>query len=135
MKKIINLAAGLLCSASFYANANLQLGMAVDQGLGLTAKINNVQLFAGNDGVSLDYFFESGRLTSSPAINWYLAGGVFVNNDDFGMRIPLGGNVYVAPKWQIFAQISPQIKLPSDDNNNDNVRFDLTSALGIRYQF
>ncbi|MDN3651177.1 hypothetical protein QWY77_00045 [Thalassotalea ponticola] len=114
-----------------------ELGLGIDQGFGVSAKINNFQLFAGDDGISLDYFFATGKLAQQHGLSWYFAGGAFVAEHDFGIRAPLGVTLSFAPRWHLYGQLSPQLEKHDDDHHghDDGIQFGLDAAIGVRYRF
>ncbi len=56
--------------------------MGVDQGFGVSAQFDNINVFVGNDGFSADYLFEQGSFSKDIPFNWYLGAGVFIDNDE-----------------------------------------------------
>ncbi|WP_394175787.1 hypothetical protein [Thalassotalea litorea] len=137
MKKFclrLAMAVSLLLPISSYAN--VQLGLAIDKGLGLSAQIDNVQLFAGNNGISLDYKFQQGIFKQNAPLSWYLAAGAYVGENDYGMRVPLGIKLHIAQGWHVFGQLAPQLEMHDNNNHDDDdFKFGLSSAIGVRYSF
>ncbi|GEM79528.1 hypothetical protein [Vibrio superstes] len=122
------LSAGFAASS---ANASVKLGMGIDQGLGMNLKFDNtVNLFAGNDGMALDYHFARGSLSSSAPLGWYVGvGGYYEWNDNFGMRLPVGLDWSFASNWNLTAQFSPELQV------HHKTKFKFGAGLGVSYQF
>ena len=121
-------------------NAGPQVGVGVDQGFGVSAQFDNINVFIGNDGFSADYLFEQGSFSKDIPLNWYVGAGVFIDNDEgYGVRMPLGLKLYFAKNWNAYAHISPELDFDKDNHNhrndNNDVDFGLSGALGVRYSF
>jgi hypothetical protein len=134
----IILATSLLVSTTI--NANPQLGVGIDQGFGVSAQFDNINVFIGNDGFSADYLFEQGSFNKDIPFNWYVGAGIFIDNDEgYGVRVPLGLKLYFAKKWNAYAHISPELDFDKDNHHNnhdnDNIKFGLSGAMGVRYSF
>jgi hypothetical protein len=125
--------AGLLSTTSVLANN--KIGIAVDQGFGITGQFNNINAFIGNDGLSGDYIFKQGDFGKEFPFNWYVGGGAYYNwsgNDSIGARVPLGLTFPFAKKWDVFGQLAPVLDVDLDDND---LKFELHFTIGIRYAF
>jgi hypothetical protein len=124
---------GLLTTTSVLATN--KIGVAVDQGFGVTGQFENIQAFIGNDGLSGDYIFKQGSFTEDIPFNWYVGGGAYYNwagNDSIGARVPLGLTLPFATKWDVYGQLAPALDL---DLDSDKLNFELDFAIGIRYAF
>ncbi len=112
------------------AKASVKLGMGVDHGLGMNLKFDNtVNIFAGNDGMALDYHFARGNLGSSP-LNYFVGvGGYYEWNDNFGMRVPVGLDWGFASNWNFTAQLNPGLQI------HHKTKFKLGAGFGVSYQF
>lgn len=135
MKKLI---ISLICTISLLtaavtANA-AKMGVAVDQGFGVTGQFGNINAFVGNDGISGDYIFKQGSFTKQVPFQYYIAGGAFIDWDDdhYGVRVPLGLTFPFTTKWQAFGQVSPKL---SYRDKPDDFKFAVSAALGLRYAF
>jgi hypothetical protein len=136
MKKLIM---SFICTISLLttvitANA-AKVGLGFDQGFGVAGQFNNINLFVGNNGVSGDYLLEQGSIDKNIPLNYYLGAGLFYqwhNNDEFGIRVPLGLTIPFAQKFDAFAQLSPNLGYKDE---KDELRFSLSAAIGIRYAF
>ena len=129
-------AAGLLVSTTI--NAAPQVGIGFDQGFGVSAQFDNINVFVGDDGFSADYLLKQGSFSKDITFNWYIGAGAFIGHDDnYGVRMPLGLKLYFAKNWNADAHISPELDFDNDNHshNNDSVNFGMSSALGIRYSF
>ena len=129
-------ATGLLVATT--VNADPQVGVGFDQGFGVSAQFDNINVFVGNDGFSADYLFEQGSFSKEIPFNWYIGAGAFIGSDDgYGVRMPLGLKLYFAKNWNAYAHISPELDFDKDNHrkNNDNVHFGISGALGVRYSF
>lgn len=138
MKKFsMSLVAALSLCLPLTANANVQLGLGIDKGLGISAQIDNVQLFAGNDGVSLDYKFEQGTFKQNAPFSWYIAAGAYAGEHDYGLRVPFGIKLHFAKGWHVYGQLAPQLEMHDEDHRNDDdeLQFGLSTAIGVRYSF
>ncbi|TLU67226.1 hypothetical protein FE810_02790 [Thalassotalea litorea] len=136
-KFCIRLISALAFLLPIAAHANVQLGLGIDKGLGISAQIDNVQLFAGDDGVSLDYKFQQGNFKKNAPLSWYLAGGAYAGENDYGLRIPFGIKLHFAKGWHVYGQLAPQLEMHDNDNrdDDDDIKFGLSSAIGVRYSF
>lgn len=116
------------------ALADIKVGMAFDQGFGVTGQFYNVNAFVGNDGVSADYIFKAGDFGKDIPLNWYVAGGAYYNwhGDNTGVRVPLGLAFPFAKSWDVYGQLSPVFDV---DLDRDKMEFNVDFALGIRYAF
>ncbi len=50
-------------------------------------------------------------------------------DDDFGARLPVGGEIYFAKNRDAHAQVIPRLRI------NNSARFGLDFGAGVRYQF
>ncbi|NRD74735.1 hypothetical protein HQQ94_16215 [Shewanella sp. VB17] len=129
----------LLCASGLFSiavNANAtKVGFGFDQGLGVTGQFNNINAFVGNDGVSADYLFAQGNFNSDIPFKWYVGAGGFYNwndNEEFGVRVPFGVTLPFAKKWDLMAQVSPDL---AHRDHQDDFEFGVGAALAIRYSF
>ena len=143
------LSKGLVCIVALIsavpAFASNKIGLAVDQGFGVIFQVSdfgnkavsgdNLNLFIGNDGFSVDYILQQGSFSKEIPFNWYVGGGAYYNwahHDNIGARVPLGLTLPFANKWDVYGQLAPALDLDLDD---DKLRFELDFAIGIRYEF
>ncbi|KGJ89268.1 hypothetical protein [Thalassotalea sp. ND16A] len=120
------------------AHAVPNVGVGFDQGFGVSAEFDNINLFAGNDGFSADYLLKQGSLGRNLPFNWYVGAGAFIGSDDgYGVRAPLGLKSSFAKNWNVYAHLSPELDFDQDNhgNTNNNVHFGMSGALGVRYAF
>jgi hypothetical protein len=136
MKKLF---VSLLCVATLFSTSSVfatnKIGIALDQGFGVTGQFNNIHAFIGNDGLSGDYIVKQGHFSQDIPFNWYVGGGVYYNwsgNNNIGARVPLGLTLPFASKWDIYGQLAPTLDLELD---SDKFKFKLDVAIGIRYAF
>ena len=125
------LMAGGLNAAQNTTNG-LKLGMAFDRGFGVTGAANNLNGFIGNKGFAIDYIFQKGplKLDIQPPIFWYVGAGAYFDwDDDIGVRLPIGSELYITKQVDLYAQLIPRLRL------NQNTKFGLDAAVGIRFQF
>lgn len=114
---------------SLAETSGVKLGAAFDLGFGVTAQINKLDLFAGDDGAAVDYRVYSKSLEASVPLSLYISAGGYADWDgDFGARLPVGLELNFAPKWQAYGALIPDLEL------HDDTDFDIEAAIGIRYQ-
>ncbi len=104
----------------------------VDRGWGIVGTMGKFNGFIGNDGASVDYIFNKEKLNTneSPPLYWYIGGGGYGDWDgDFGVRLPVGGEIYFAKSWDAYAQIIPRLRV------NNDASFGLDFGAGVRYKF
>ena len=128
--KIVMLAFLAILSSSAWAEENVKLGFGFDKGFGVTAQIDAINAFVGNDGLSADYIIKHGSFEES-IFSWYVGGGAFVewNGKGHGVRMPFGAGFPVGMGWHAYGQLAPELDFES------SVDFHLTGAFGIRYAF
>ncbi|GLS89691.1 hypothetical protein GCM10007916_07580 [Psychromonas marina] len=122
------------CMTTSAAAAN-KIGLAVDQGFGITGQFDNINAFIGNDGLSADYIFNQGSFREDIPVNWYVGAGGYYNwsgRDNIGARLPLGLTFPFAKRWDIYGQVAPVLDFDLDKND---LKFKLDFAVGIRYAF
>ena len=133
----------LMCAALFTNVVNaenapakgLKLGFAFDRGFGVTGAIGNLNGFIGNKGLAVDYIFKKDTLKLNPdikgALYWYVGGGGYYDwdDDDTGVRLPVGAEWYFAKNLDAYAQLIPRLRV------NNDAKFGLDAAVGVRYQF
>jgi hypothetical protein len=110
----------------------IKLGFGFDRGWGIVGTIGKFNGFIGNDGASVDYIFKKEKLNTneSTPLYWYIGGGGYGDWDgDFGVRLPVGGEIYFAKNVDAYAQIMPRLRVNNDAN------FGLDFAAGVRYKF
>lgn len=110
---------------------NISVGLGYDQDLSVIFDLNSTfRMTAGNDGMAMDYVFKRGDIESETDINWFLgAGGYYEWDDDFGARLPLGVEVHFADKWEIYAQVHPELGI------SDGLDFGVGASFGVTYSF
>lgn len=110
----------------------IKLGFGFDRGFGVVGTMGNFNGFIGNDGASVDYIFRKDKFkTDEPTpLYWYVGGGGYGDWDgDFGVRLPIGGEIYFAKNLDAYAQLIPRLRV------NNDAKFGLDFAAGVRYQF
>jgi len=110
----------------------VKLGFGFDRGLGVVGTIGKLNGFIGNDGASVDYIFRKDKIkTNEPTpLYWYVGGGGYGDWDgDFGVRLPVGGEIYFAKNLDAYAQIMPRLRI------NNDAKFGLDFGVGVRYKF
>ena len=125
-----------LCSIA-HADENplngVKLGFGYDLGFGLTGQLGKYNGFIGNDGLAVDYTIVREKIEAKIPLNWYIAGGGYIDWDDddndFGARAPVGVEANFASGWDVYAQVIPELQIIED------FEFDLSGAIGVRYQF
>ncbi len=110
----------------------IKLGFGFDRGLGVVGSVGKLNGFIGNDGVSVDYILMKNKVNGENPrdMYWYVAGGGFGDWDgDFGVRLPVGGEIYFEENLDAYAQVIPRLRV------NNDARFGLDFSIGVRYQF
>lgn len=110
----------------------IKLGFGFDRGFGVVGTMGKFNGFIGNDGASVDYIFkkEKFKTNESTPLYWYVGGGGYGDWDgDFGVRLPIGGEIYFAKNLDAYAQIMPRLRV------NNDAKFGLDFGVGVRYQF
>ncbi len=126
------------CTATTATAADLKVGIGYDHGLSAVMQFNErVNLAVGSGSTALDVLFNKGGLTGSAV--WYVGAGGWLtwndNDDEFGLRIPLGIEAQLLPRWEIYGQIHPQLKFKDNNNKGNDTDLGIGAALGLRYQF
>jgi hypothetical protein len=109
-----------------------KLGFAFDRGFGAIGTMDKFNLFIGNDGAAVDYLFKNDPLKTDlkGPVSWYIGGGAYADWDsDRGVRLPVGLQWRFVREFDMFAQLIPRLRL------NNDARFGLDAAIGIRYLF
>ena len=125
----------MLCGSAQSEDAPLKgikLGFGFDRGLGVVGSTGNFNGFIGNDGASVDYVLKKEEFKSEEPtpLYWYVGAGGYGDWDgDFGVRLPVGGEVYFAKNLDAYAQLIPRLRV------NNDAKFGLDFAAGVRYQF
>ena len=125
----------MLCGAAQSEDAPLKgikLGFGFDRGFGIVGSMGNFNGFIGNDGASVDYVLKKEKFKSEEPtpLYWYVGAGGYGDWDgDFGVRLPVGGEVYFAKNLDAYAQVIPRLRV------NHSAKFGLDFAAGVRYQF
>lgn len=57
------------------------------------------------------------------------SGGYGDWDGDFGIRLPVGGEIYFAKNLDAYAQLMPRLRV------NNDAKFGLDFAAGVRYKF
>lgn len=110
----------------------IKLGFGFDRGFGVVGTMGKFNGFIGNDGASVDYIFKKEKLKTkeSMPLYWYIGGGGYGDWDgDFGVRLPVGGEIYFAKNLDAYAQLMPRLRV------NNDAKFGLDFAAGVRYKF
>lgn len=142
MKTLALLTSAVLLLSTQASNASqsqtsMDVGAAVDYGLGLTAKYGRYSLFVGGDGAAFDVRIKN-FTRANENYHFYIDVGAYIedydgNNPDkddrIGVRVPFGIHIGIEKEIYAFAQLAPSI-----DVNNDT-DFDVEAALGIRFRF
>lgn len=134
--------------------AGVKIGMGFDQGFGVTAQFaNKFNVFIGNDGVSADYILKEGDFGADVPFNWYVGVGGVIDWDNhyshwhsdgswhgedynnYAVRVPLGVSLPFAKTWDFYAHVAPALEYRNKPHSDDDFRFDLDFALGLRYGF
>jgi hypothetical protein len=130
----------LLAAPVSHANSSsvsLDVGAAVDYGLGLTAKYGRYSLFVGGDGAAFDVRMKNFS-RNNHSYYFYIDLGAFIEDHDgrnvdkddrIGLRVPFGIHFGIEKDIYAYAQLAPAI-----DFNNDT-DFDVEAALGVRFRF
>ena len=109
-----------------------RLGLAFDRGFGVIGTVDKFNIFIGNDGAAVDYIFKKDtlKINLQGPTYWYVGGGGYADWDsDRGIRLPVGAEWHFVKELDVFAQVMPRLRL------NNNARFGLDAAIGLRYQF
>ena len=86
----------------------------------------------GNDGAFVDYVLKKEEFKSEEPtpLYWFVGAGGYGDWDgDFGVRLPVGGEIYFAKNLDAYAQLIPRLRV------NNDAKFGLDFAAGVRYQF
>jgi hypothetical protein len=133
---ILSLVASLILVDFAVAGDNVlkgaKFGLAYDRGLGVIGTVGKFNGFIGNDGAAFDYIFKKDTLKVElkGPVYWYVGGGGYADWDgDRGIRLPVGAEWHFVKNLDAFAQVMPRLRL------NNDARFGLDVALGLRYQF
>jgi len=125
----------MLCSTAQSEDVPLKgikLGFGYDRGLGIVGSMDNFNGFIGNDGASVDYVLKKEEFkTEEPTpLYWFVAAGGYGDWDgDFGVRLPVGGEIYFTKNLDAYAQLIPRLRV------NNSAKFGLDFAAGVRYKF
>lgn len=125
----------MLCSTVQSEDAPLKgikLGFGYDRGLGVVGATGNINGFIGNDGASVDYILKKEEFKSEEPtpLYWFVGAGGYGDWDgDFGVRLPVGGEIYFAKNLDAYAQLMPRLRV------NNDAKFGLDFAAGVRYKF
>lgn len=115
------------------ALSGVKLGLAFDRGFGVTGSMGNLNGFIGNKGASIDYMFkkDSLQIEMPGSVFWYVGAGGYGDWDDgdLGVRLPIGAEWYFAKNLDAYAQLMPRLRV------NNDAKFGLDAAIGVRYQF
>ena len=110
--------------------SGLKVGIGIDQGLGVTGQWQDFNGFIGIDAVAVDWLFARGQIPFEQTLFWYVGGGGFYDWDgEFGARLPLGAEMPLNERIDIYASIIPGFQV------NKGSEFFLDVGLGIRYRF
>lgn len=125
----------MLCGTAQSEDAPLKgikLGFGFDRGLGVVGSMGNLNGFIGNDGASVDYVLKKEEFKSEEPtpLYWFVGAGGYGDWDgDFGIRLPVGGEIYFAKNLDAYAQLMPRLRV------NNDAKFGLDFAAGVRYKF
>ncbi|MEI8634884.1 hypothetical protein P4S72_28160 [Vibrio sp. PP-XX7] len=114
---------------------DVAVGLGADQGVSAIFELNNnKRVTVGKDGLAFDYLFQQGAVNNQtlPGLDWYvgLGGWSEWNNDnDFGVRFPLGLEWNYQSQIKVYGQIHPELVL------HDDVDLQLRAAVGVLYKF
>lgn len=133
MKKYLLVVIAFSMLISTAASA-VKVGVAFDQGFGVTAQFENINAFVGNDGIAGDYIFKRGSFNEDTPFNWYVAGGAFLGwEHGAGVRLPLGINMSFNPQWDGYFQVFPELDF--DHGSRSDVKLSADLAIGFRFRF
>lgn len=126
-----------LATHSVEAKGNIDLGIAYDLDVGVTAQFSRYSLFLNGDAAAFDVRLQNFYNDSKSLILYIDAGAFFedreANNDVIedrvGIRLPLGLQFGLDKNLYAYVQAVPHY-----DFNNDN-DFDVDGAIGLRYRF
>ena len=111
----------------------MKLGFGFDRGFGLTGSIGKFNGFLGDKGFAVDYLFMQGplKIEVNAPVTWYIGAGGYGdwNDGDLGVRLPVGVQLPVAKRLDVYGQAIPRFRF---NNNSD---FGIDFGIGIRYQF
>ena len=116
--------------------SGVKLGFGFDQGFSVVGQSGKIYGALGDKGVAIDYHFKSGDLKLDGTLkpDWFIGGGGFVEWDgDFGVRLPIGAELYLDKRFDAYAAFIPRLRF--NNNKDDNTDFGLDFAIGVRYQF
>lgn len=110
----------------------LDIGVAYDMDLGVTAQIKRYTLFFNGDAFAFDIRMQN-FYNNRKTLHLYIDAGGFVDpnngnkdNDRAGLRLPIGLDFGLERNLEVFIQAVPFIDFSNDAN------FDVDAALGIR---
>lgn len=139
---------GFICTLMFIGTVHAEdnaltgtkLGFGHDRGFGVVGTMGKFNGFLGDDGVAVDYIFIKNKLDVANPLYWYVGAGGFGDWDgDFGVRVPVGVELYFAKDLDVYAQVIPRLRFNNHNNNNsDNhgtADLGLDFGIGVRYQF
>ncbi len=115
----------------------MKLGFGFDQGFSVVGSAGKIYGALGDKGVAIDYHIKKGDLKLGEKLSpvWFIGGGGFVEWDgDFGVRLPIGAEVYFAKRIDAYAAFIPRLRFNNNDTNNSS-DFGLDFAIGVRYTF
>ncbi|HBV75360.1 MULTISPECIES: hypothetical protein [Vibrio] len=142
---------------SYTNHSPFKFGVGIDQGFSIVGQLyDKVNIAVGDDGISADYIFLTGKFNQNLPFTWYASVGgwyewdktwhggncnyynnqgfcVDNNHDDhfrdYGVRVPFGLDWNFASRWDAYIQLSPSISFPDDFD------VDFQAATGVRYAF
>lgn len=131
MKNIILISVLLLSLfLSYFAKADVKIGAAIDMDLSLVAQIDRYNIVLGDSGFAVDYLVKTGKFDNKTPLSWYFAGGGWAGWDNgFGVRAPVGISWSFAKDFDLYGQVQPVA------NFDDNFKFSVDGAIGVRFSF
>ena len=137
------LASVLSVSTAHAQSSGNRIGFGIDQGLGITGSVSNLNLFVGDDSIAADYIFrkDSLKIDIPGPVKWYIGAGAYHDwdkNDETGVRLPVGIEWFFVDRLDAYFQLAPKIGFHDNDgrnNDNDHVDFGVDAAIGVRYSF
>ncbi|MDA9556146.1 hypothetical protein N9R79_01400 [Vibrio sp.] len=143
MKKLhsfpLILAATSLFSLAAQAETGSQLrdtraGAAFDLGFGGVVEMKDkYRFFLGTEGAAADYKWFRRSIKANQDFRLYAAAGAWLDwdhdEDNLGVRAPIGVELNFAPRWEAYAQINPYFVVV------DEFGIDFSASLGVTYRY
>ena len=110
--------------------SGFQIGIGSDMGLSVTARKGKYTGYLGDSGLAIDYRIINVPIEAGIPISFYVDGGGYGTWDgDLGLRAPVGINMILEKRWNIYVHAVPRLKVIDDVDVNVNL------DLGVRYAF